>query len=216
MTGAVQILVVDDHPAVQLGVLRLLDDQRDFEAVAFATGAEAVEAAADKRFDVAVVDYQLGAGEDGLTVTRDLRCLPAPPRVLVYSAYADAPLTALARVAGADGVLSKLTLGDDLCHAIRDIADGQWRWPMLPESVTFSLACRLAPPDRRLFAMWTAGRADADVADVSGLSAPALEHRRRAILKALGGPPGHPRRAGDDGAWPLSYARSRRLRGRHR
>jgi DNA-binding NarL/FixJ family response regulator len=212
MNAMIRVLVVDDHPAVRLGVLRLLEDEPDLDPQAFATGAEAIEVAAHRPFDVAVVDYQLSEGEDGLTVTRELLCLPAPPGVLVYSSYADAPLTALARVAGAGGVLNKITLGDELVRAIRDIARGGRSWPLLPERITFSLSRRLAPTDRRLFAMWIAGVQDADVLEASGLDARGLEQRRRAILETLGGPPGYPRLPWDDGDWPLSAGRSRRLR----
>src|SRR4051794_28548688 len=84
-----RVVVVDDHAAVRLGVLRLLDEQPEIAPIAVATGVEALEAAADSRIDVAVVDYQLAHGEDGLTVTCDLRRLATPPRILIYSAYAD-------------------------------------------------------------------------------------------------------------------------------
>ena len=213
MTATLRILVVDDHPAVRLGVLRLLDGEPDFDPQAFATGAEAIEVAGHRPFDVAVVDYQLGEGEDGLTVTRELLCLPTPPGVLVYSTYADAPLTALARVAGARGVLNKdHRWADELVQAIRNVARGRLELAATPQRILNSLSRRLAPTDRRLLAMWIAGAEDADVLEAGGLDARGLEERRRAILEALGGPPGHPRLPWDDGDWPLSARRSRRLR----
>ena len=206
------MLVVDDHPAVRLGVLRLLDAEPDMVAVAAGTGTEAVEMAAAQRPDVAVVDYQLGHGEDGLAVTRELRCLAEPPHVLVYSAYADTPLAALAVVAGAEGMVNKADLGGDLCVAIRDVVKGRPTWPVLPKPIIHSIGLRLPWEDRPLFRMWINGASDDDIAATHGLSAQELEAKRRRLLRVLGGPPGRPRLPWDDGSWPLSYARARRLR----
>ena len=59
-----RVLVVDDHPAVRLGVLQLLDDQPDLVVVDAASSAEEARALAEREpIDVAVVDYQLGSRE---------------------------------------------------------------------------------------------------------------------------------------------------------
>jgi DNA-binding NarL/FixJ family response regulator len=172
-----------------------------------------LEAATDKHFDLAVVDYELADGEDGLTLTRDLRGLPQPPRVLIYSDYADTPLAALALVAGADGVLNTARLGVELGQAVRDILNGRPRWPALPTPAIASLGLGLPMEERQLLRMWASGANDAEVAEASGLPAIEVERRRQTILGTLGGSPGRPRLGWDDGAWPLSYARARRLRG---
>ena len=97
-----RLLVVDDHPAVQLGLLRLLDDQPDFEVVAVSETAEsAIGLAEHWRVDVAVVDFHLG-GRNGLWVSRKLKRSARPPRVIIFSAYANDHLAASCAVAGAD------------------------------------------------------------------------------------------------------------------
>jgi DNA-binding NarL/FixJ family response regulator len=207
-----RVLLVEHHPAVRMTVLRLLDARPELRSVAFGTAADALEAAAAEPFDIAVVNQELGAGEDGLTLTRDLRCLAAPPRVLVYSAHADTPLAALAVVAGADGVLTMALLGIELGNVVRDILNGGLRRPVLPAPIIASLERRLPAKERQLFAMWTAGAADAEVAAAGGLTAQQLERARRAILTTLGGRAERPRLPCDDGAWPLSFARSNRIR----
>jgi DNA-binding NarL/FixJ family response regulator len=210
-----RVMVVDDHAAVRLGVLRLLDDQPEIEAIAVATGAEALEAATESQIDVAVVDYQLAHGEDGLSVTCDLRSqLVAPPRILIYSAYADTLMAARAVIAGAHGILNKGGLGSELCDAIRAIQRGRSLWPVLPKSTVFTIGIRLPWEDRPLFRMWLAGASDEEIAATHGLSADALDHRRRSLLDRLGRVPGQGRFASDDGDWPLSFARARRMRGR--
>jgi DNA-binding NarL/FixJ family response regulator len=210
----VRVLVVEDHVAVRMDVLRVLDHEAGCESVAVATGEDALEVATDKHFDVAVVDYELADGEDSLVLTRGLRCLRQPPRILIYSAYADTPLAALAMVAGADGVLNTARLGVELGQAVRDILNGRARWPALPTPIIASLGLGLPIEERQLFRMWISGADDVAVAEISGLSALDLERRRRAILRKLRGPHARPPLARDDGDWPLSYARSRRMRGR--
>ena len=114
----IRVLVVDDHPAVRVGARNLIDDQPDMEVVAEARSAEEVLLQSNHQVDVAVVDYQLGAGDDGLRLTAQLKQLERPPAVLVYSAFADSALAVLALVAGADGLLEQTRAGRRavLCH----------------------------------------------------------------------------------------------------
>src|SRR4051812_13326314 len=87
----IRVLAVDDHAAVRLGVQRLLDSRTDLDLTAVvASGREAIAEIAARPVDVAVLDYQLGGGQDGLSLAQTLKSLGAPPRVLIYSAYADA------------------------------------------------------------------------------------------------------------------------------
>lgn len=66
--AAIRVLLVDDHPAVRLGLRKLIDDQPDMRVVGEARSAE--EAIGLKcPSDLAVVDYHLGAGRDGLWLT---------------------------------------------------------------------------------------------------------------------------------------------------
>ena len=74
--------------------------------------------------DVAVVDYQLGS-RNGLWLSRKLKRLPRPPRVVIYSAYCDGPLAATSVVAEADGLVSKGGIGAELCDTVRAVAHGQ-------------------------------------------------------------------------------------------
>ena len=127
VAGAVRVLVVDDHLAVRLGLAGLLDEEDGIELVGLSTGAR--EGLIESRAaapDVAVVDYQLGRGEaTGSALRRELRQLPRPPSVLIYSAYADSVPGRQALVAGADGVMSKGSLGTEVSWAIHAVAHGR-------------------------------------------------------------------------------------------
>ncbi|MFI5039659.1 MAG: response regulator transcription factor, partial [Solirubrobacterales bacterium] len=137
------MLVVDDHPAVRMGLRELFEDQPDFVVVAAVDSADAAMALAESEpIDVAVVDYQLGA-RNGLWLSRKLKRLPHPPRVVIYSAYCDGPLAATSVVAEADGLVSKGGVGADLCEAVRAVAHGQVRLPSVPPSLASALRRRL-------------------------------------------------------------------------
>jgi DNA-binding NarL/FixJ family response regulator len=183
--GAIRVLVVDDHAAVRMGLGGLLEDHADMEVVA--TAASAREALADTARvapDVAVVDYHLGDG-DGLSLCRAVKRLPRPPRVLVYSAYADDALAAGALVAGADAVVSKGTLGDEVVRTIRLLSHGRRVLPPISRAAQRSLRARLEPTDQAIFGMLVQGIAPSEVADALGLSASRLESRRAAIVRKL-------------------------------
>ncbi len=168
-----------------MGLGGLLEDHADVEVVA--TAASAREALADATRvapEVAVVDYHLGDG-DGLTLCRALRRLPRPPRVLVYSAYADGSLTAAAVVAGAHAVVSKGSLGEEVVRTIRVLAHGRRAIPPIPRAVQRSLRARLEPTDQAILGMLLQGIAPAEIADVLGVSPSRLESRRTAMLRAL-------------------------------
>lgn len=183
--GAIRVLVVDDHTAVRIGLGGLLEDRSDMEVVA--TAASAREALADARRvapDVAVVDFHLGDG-DGLTLCRAMKRLPRPPRVLVYSAYADGPLTAAAVVAGADAVISKGTLGEEVVRTIRVLAHGRRVIPPIPRAVQRSLRTRLEPTDQSILGMLIQGIAPSEIATVLRISPSRLESRRAAIMRAV-------------------------------
>src|SRR4051794_32451907 len=95
------LVLVDDHPAVRAALRGLLEDEPDLRVSgSAATAREGFEAICDLRPDVAVVDLQL-PDDDGLSLCLRTRALAAPPRVIVYSAFADAGVAVRAVIAGA-------------------------------------------------------------------------------------------------------------------
>lgn len=105
--AVIRVLIVDDHPAVRVGMAAILRAEPGFRVVGMAAdGIAAVAQAASKAPDCVLVDYNLGT-EDGIEICRQLKGLPAPPAVIVYSAFADDDLASDAADAGADAVLSK-------------------------------------------------------------------------------------------------------------
>lgn len=202
--GQIRVLLVDDHPAVRLGTHVLIDSQPDMIVVGQAANADDALRQAACVVDVALVDYQLGDGEDGLWLTVQLKHSESPPRVLVYSAFADGPLAVMASIAGADGLLDKRELGGELCWAIRRLARGQDNLPAVSPPIARAMRSRVEPRDQALFGMLLQRLAPEVIADSLAIGREELEAGRARILRRF--KPARPIGAHA----PLDYARAQR------
>ena len=181
----IRVMVVDDHPAVRLGMLQLLEGQRDFSVEVVCIDAEgAVSEAQRLDIDVAVVDYHLG-GRNGLWACRRIKQMPEPPRVIIYSAFANDHLAACCAVAGADGVLNKGSLGSDLCDAVRAVNRGRRVLPRPSPPIADMLRRRLDETEQPLFGMLMAGLPRIEIGHTLGMSARELSSREALMLRKL-------------------------------
>lgn len=181
----IRVLVVDDHPAVRIGLRELLDAEENFVVVdSVASAEDALTVAEGAWVDVAIVDYQL-SGRNGLWLSRKLKRLAHPPRVVIYSAYYDGLLAAAAVVAEADGLVSKGSLGSELTSAIGSVARGQLMLPPVPPRLAEILRRQLDQADQAIFGMLLAGIPPREIASTLNMSLGTLESRQWAMLRKL-------------------------------
>jgi two-component system, NarL family, response regulator DevR len=181
----IRVLVVDDHPAVRIGLRELLEAEENFVVVdAVATAEDALAVAEGAWVDVAIVDYQL-SGRNGLWLSRKLKRLAHPPRVVIYSAYYDGLLAAAAVVAEADGLVSKGSLGSELTSAIGKVARGQLMLPSVPPRLAEMLRRQLDQAEQAIFGMLLAGIPPREIASTLNMSVGTLESRQWAMLRKL-------------------------------
>ena len=183
----IRVLAVDDHLAVRHGLTDLLAEEEEIELVGVAsTAREALIECLRRAPDVAVVDYQLGRGKrDGLALSVMLKGLPRPPRVLVYSAYADSALAVRALVAGADGLVSKGSLGTEVSWAIHAVAKGRRVLPPVAPEIVEAMRGRLDAEDQPLLGLLLSETPEDEIARVLRITPDALAVRRRRMLEAL-------------------------------
>jgi DNA-binding NarL/FixJ family response regulator len=202
------VLLVDDHSAVRHGIRQLLATEDDLEMIADTGSASAATIELARWADIAVIDYHLG-WRDGLWLTQQIKQRPSPPPVLIYSAFADAALAAAAIIAGADGLLRKTALAEELCFAVRRLFHGRCYFPAIPESIAAALRSRLHPRDQAVFSMLMHSVAPAEISSRLGIAPAELETRRQVIARAI--EPNAARAALRDAAHsPLDYERPRR------
>ena len=180
-----RVLVADDHEAVRAGLGTMLTEEVGVDLVGTVANAEdAFNATQLFEPDVAVLDYQL-PDQDGLSLTRRLKALPTAPRIVIYSAYADARLAVAAIVAGADGVVSKAGIADELCQAIRAVARGSTVLPAIGPATLRAAANLLDPDDAAILGMLVHGTTPQEVAETLGIAEHWLDARRWAMLRQL-------------------------------
>jgi DNA-binding NarL/FixJ family response regulator len=181
----IRCLIVDDHPAVLAGLRGLLACEADFDVVDALDSAEGAADVAERvPVDVAIVDYQL-PGHSGLWLSRKLKRLPAPPAVLIYSAFSDYLLAAACVVAEADGLLSKSALGSDLYTEIRRASMGMSRLPPVPPTLADSLRRRFESLEQAIFGLLVAGIGRDEIGRTLHLGIGELETRQWTMLRKL-------------------------------
>jgi len=122
----VRVLIIDDHPVVRAGLRMLLSARPEVEVVAEAgDGQTALTEAARHRPDVVLCDLRLGAGMDGVAITRALTTFSPAPATLILTTYDHDADIVRAVEAGASGYLLKDVATDELVDAIQAAASGQ-------------------------------------------------------------------------------------------
>ena len=125
-TGRIRVLLADDHPVVRQGVREFLEQEEGIEVVGEAgDGIRALDLILQIQPDVAILDVQM-PGMTGVEVTRQLRERRAQVKVLVLTAYDDAPYVAALLQGGADAYMLKTSDSSDLVRAIRAVHRGEF------------------------------------------------------------------------------------------
>jgi DNA-binding NarL/FixJ family response regulator len=120
----VRVVIVDDEQLVRMALRLVLDGEPDLTVVAEAAdGDAAITVVEEQRPDVVLMDVRM-PGRDGLSTTRELLTLPAPPRVLMLTTFDSDDLVLGALRAGALGFVLKDTPPSRIVDAVRTVADG--------------------------------------------------------------------------------------------
>ena len=181
----IRVLVVDDHPAVRVGLAGLLRSEPGIGPVAaVASAEEALAEAARSGPDVALLDFDL-PDRDGLLLCCDLKALEKPPRVVLYSAFARPRLAPAALVAGVDAMLDKGAAPDELFETLRKVVRGTVEPLSAPPELLGRCAEDLPPDDISLFGMAVNGTPPAEIAAMTGADLASTYSRLRALIKRL-------------------------------
>ena len=121
----IRVLLVDDHPVVRAGYLRLLTQDQDIAVVAEANNAdEGYQAYVTHAPDVTITDLSM-PGVGGLGLLQKILAREATARVLVCSMYDSPQLVQRAIDNGARGFVSKNAEPEELVRAVQAVYIGQ-------------------------------------------------------------------------------------------
>src|SRR5579864_5817184 len=120
-----RILLVDDHPVLRKGLVRLIDSKDEFVVCGEAsTATDAMVLIGELNPDLVIVDIGL-PGTSGIELTKTIRAeFPKLP-VLILSMHEEALYATRALRAGAMGYIVKQDAIDNITPALREALDGR-------------------------------------------------------------------------------------------
>ena len=191
-TGAVRVLLVDDHALLRAGMARLLDLADDVTVVGSAgSGAEGLELAAALRPDVVLMDLSM-PGMSGVEATRRLLAARPETAVVVLTSFADPDLVIDALDAGAIGYLLKDAEPDGLVDAVRAAARGES--PLDPRAARVVLTGRSRPApvsvlsgrEKEVLVLVAEGMANKQIARTLGIAERTVKAHLTSVFTQIG------------------------------
>lgn len=126
MESKIKVLVTDDHEIVRLGLMHLLEQYPDLEAVG--DGATCVTEVLSKtelyRPDVIIMDIRL-KGSSGIDACREVCARFPQTKVIMLTSYGDEEIVMESIFAGAKGYILKDVGNDELIRAVRAVYRGE-------------------------------------------------------------------------------------------
>ena len=120
-----RILLVDDHPVLRKGLVRLIDSKDEFVVCGEAsTAADAMALIRELEPHLAIVDIGL-PGASGIELTKTIRAEFQKLPVLILSMHEEALYATRALRAGAMGYIVKQDAIDNIAEALREALNGR-------------------------------------------------------------------------------------------
>ena len=184
----IRLLVADDHAVVRMGLVTLLDSERDFEVVAQAGNGERTLALVRTAHpDLVLLDLMM-PGMDGADVARTVKAESPETRILVLTSFSTTADISRALNAGADGLLLKSADYSEVAEAIRTIMSGQ---RFIAPEVEKMVAETPPPPvltkrQLEILESLARGLTNADIARLFSITPDGVKFHITAILAKLG------------------------------
>lgn len=196
--GKTRVMVVDDHPIVREGLLRVIDATPDLMVCGHAENIPAALARIESsKPGIVIVDIALG-GQNGIELIKDIKArLPDLP-VLVHSMHDETLYAERCLRAGAKGYVMKQEPPQKLLEGVRRVLKGE---VFLSETMTRQLLSRIAGgpvgrghspgellSDRELevFELLGRGHRTSEIAGLLHLSDKTIQTYREHIKEKLG------------------------------
>lgn len=124
MSGAIRIVLCDDHPIMLEGLRNLIRAEADFELVGESTnGCAALKLILETKPDVAVIDISMPK-MNGIVLSRRLAETCASVRILVLTSHEERAYAKQALDTGVRGYILKRSAAENLVPAIRAVFTG--------------------------------------------------------------------------------------------
>lgn len=190
----IQILIVDDHAVVRMGLAKIIEFNNDLKVTAQAGSAEeALKILLSAKFDVVVLDISL-PGRSGLDIIKDILAIHPRVKIIMLSMYKEMQFAVRAFKAGASGYLTKEMAPDEIGKAIKKVSaggkyiSGEFAAVLLDELVdpTYNLAHeQLSNRELEVMLLIARGKSLTDIAAGLSLSDRTISTYRSRILEKM-------------------------------
>jgi DNA-binding NarL/FixJ family response regulator len=187
----IRVVVCDDHGIVRSGIRRILDETPDIRLEAAApTGALMLQAVADYRPEVAVLDIRLSDGS-GLDLLGPIAEISPQTRVVMLSMYDARGYVEKAKARGARGYVTKDCLDQDLIAALRAVMQDKGFVSFRPEGTDVraprseSALNALSSRELEVLRLIAGGLTNSEVAEELGVSPRTVESHRAGLQRKL-------------------------------
>jgi two-component system, NarL family, response regulator DevR len=193
-----EILLVDDHEVVRLGLKSLLEHSDKFEVVAEAgTAKEAIRLVEEYQPDVVLMDIRL-PGVSGIEACQEITDRWPDVRVVILTSYAEDDMLFSAIRAGASGYVLKQIGAEGLITAIEAACRGE---ALLDPAVTqrvfqevrravkeeeAAAFANLSQQEKHVLALVSEGRTNREIAEALFLGEGTVRNYVSSILSKLG------------------------------
>lgn len=190
-----KVLLAEDHTVVAEGLRALLKDSFDLVGLVH-DGHALLEAVEKLAPDVIVTDISMPL-LNGLDAIRQIRARRADAKVIVLTMHRESSLAAEAFRAGVSGYLLKISPGEELINAIREVALGRSYVTTLlaKDLITLLLEAgnpthvdgvQLTPRQREVLQLIAEGRTMKEAASILKISPRTAESHKYEIMQVLG------------------------------
>lgn len=188
MKSKIRVLIADDHTIVRIGLVTLLNAEKDIEVVGEAKNGEmAVKEALRLSPDVIIMDLMMPK-KDGAEATAELREKLPSAKIIVLTTFGASDGIAHALESGAAGALVKTADDDALVATIRAVAGGE---TVISSEIRRLLAenppiPKLTPRQIEVLQSMTRGLTNRDIAKQLGIRQDRVDEHVAAILTKIG------------------------------
>lgn len=190
-SNRISVMLVDDHPMVQGGLIACLGYYDDIEIVATSNdGHEALHTAKQLKPDVIVMDVSM-PNLNGIDATEIIKEQLPNTKVLIFSMHESPEFVSSAIQAGAAGYVLKDTSSEEVYFAIKAVAKGQTHFSgsiakMLIENPIRVESEKLTTREQVILSYVAQGLSSKEVARKLDISYRTVEAHRRNIKNKLG------------------------------
>ena len=183
----IDVLIVDDHPIMRVGIAAMISKYKEMKVVGFAgSGEEAIEKFTKYRPDIVLLDLRL-PGMSGVQTLQEINRRFPRSRIIILTMYEGDEDIHRAMNAGAKGYLAKGLAPQTLLAAIRKVyAGGSY----VPAPISNSLASRttdtcLSARESEVLALLAKGKSNKEIALELGIRESTVKGHISVILTRL-------------------------------